>query len=130
MAYKADSLANWLIFHPSVEIISRDRGGEFAKGAAQGAPQAIQIADRWHLLKKSCETLQRIIDRHQQQVRESVKSLSGERNCRLQKKEKAFYEKHRQQRCLLQCVFVISPAMIPLSTTVNLRFDLAVGQFL
>jgi len=53
------SLADWLVSHPGVEIISRDRGGEYAKGAAQGAPQAIQFADRWHLLKNARETLQK-----------------------------------------------------------------------
>ncbi|WP_230682539.1 ISL3 family transposase [Gimesia maris] len=70
------SLADWLVSHPGVEIISRDRGGEYAKGASQGAPQAIQVVDRWHLLKNARETLQKVIDRHQKQVRESVKLLA------------------------------------------------------
>nr|WP_145447834.1 ISL3 family transposase [Gimesia panareensis] len=78
----SDSLADWLISHPGVEIISRDRGGEYACGAAQGAPQAIQVADRWHLLKNARETLQKVIDRHQKQVRESVK-LVAERESQL-----------------------------------------------
>ncbi len=46
----AESFATWLQTHPSVEIISRDRGSTFADGAARGAPQALQIADRWHVL--------------------------------------------------------------------------------
>jgi transposase len=42
----AASLAEWLKAHPGVEIISRDRGTEYIKGATEGAPDAIQVADR------------------------------------------------------------------------------------
>lgn len=48
---EAESVKQWLLAHPEIEIVSRDRGGAYADGAAQGAPQAQQIADRWHLCK-------------------------------------------------------------------------------
>lgn len=61
----AETLATWLKAHPGVEVISRDRGTEYIKGATDGAPEAIQVADRWHLLNNLRETLERYLDRDQ-----------------------------------------------------------------
>jgi transposase len=50
--------------HPSVELISRDRGTTEASGATRGAPQALQIADRWHILHNLGEALEKVLARH------------------------------------------------------------------
>ncbi len=47
---KEATLEAWLRLHPEIEVISRDRGGEYAAAARRGAPQAQQIADKFHLL--------------------------------------------------------------------------------
>jgi transposase len=60
----AESLAKWLARHPEIEIISRDRGGIYAQGAAAGAPQAQQVADRFHLLRNLADALRKVLDRH------------------------------------------------------------------
>ncbi len=60
----AAGTARWLERHPEVEIISRDRCGLYAQGARQGAPQAAQVADRFHLL----QNLRACIESHMSSV--------------------------------------------------------------
>ena len=62
----AKTLAAWLIAHPEIEIISRDRAQGYIEGIGLGAPKAIQVADRWHLLRNLGDVLKRLLDRHRE----------------------------------------------------------------
>ena len=61
---EADSSVDWMRQHPDLMAVSRDRGGEYASAAREGAPQAIQCADRFHLLKNLREALEGLLARH------------------------------------------------------------------
>ena len=59
----AESVTAWLRDHPGVDLITRDRAGTYADAARKGAPKAIQVADRYHLVANLREALQKLLDR-------------------------------------------------------------------
>ncbi len=65
----AETLAEWLKAHPGIAIISRDRSHEYAKGATLGAPEAIQVADRFHLVKNLREALEVFLEQNRHCLR-------------------------------------------------------------
>ncbi len=69
---EAETLARWLKQNPGVEVISRDRGERYAVGGHKGAPEAVHVADRWHLLSNWREATERIFDRHRAHIKQVV----------------------------------------------------------
>lgn len=72
----AASLVGWLGGHDQPKFICRDRGGEYASGARQAAPAAVQIADRFHLQCNSSQALERVLHRHGAALRACVQDAS------------------------------------------------------
>jgi transposase len=61
---EADSSAAWMRQHPDLMAVSRDWRGAYASAARVGAPQAMQYADRFHVLKNLRESLEGLLARH------------------------------------------------------------------
>jgi len=61
---EAETVAQWLGTHPGAEVVSRDRASAYAEAARTGAPQAVQVADRWHLLRNLIEALKGALEPH------------------------------------------------------------------
>jgi transposase len=90
---EAETLASWLKSHCGVEVISRDRAPAYASGSASGAPAAVQIADRFHLVKNIREMLEKLLMRENRFLRTQslapppaagpVRENDSYRSCRL-----------------------------------------------
>lgn len=73
---EAGTLAAWLKGHSGVEVVTRDRATYYADGIAAGAPDALQVADRFHLLKNLREVVERVINGHRKALREAAQVFS------------------------------------------------------
>jgi transposase len=72
-----ESTSQWLRSHPGAEIISRDRASLYAEAASKAAPNALQVADRWHLLRNVSEALIGALSPHHRLMNEVARAVSG-----------------------------------------------------
>src|SRR5262245_13586734 len=73
---EAASLASWLEENPSVKLISRDRSSAYAEGGRKGAPSAVQMADRWHLMVNVTEAVERFLNTKHSCLRQAVSRVN------------------------------------------------------
>jgi transposase len=71
---EAASARAWLERHPQIRIIARDRGGAYAEAATKGAPRAMQVADRWHLMHNLANALEEFLLQKKKTLREATRT--------------------------------------------------------
>jgi transposase len=94
----APSFADWLRRHPGVEIIARDRCGLYAEGAQQGAPSAVQVTDRYHLMSNLSEAVEHTLQQLQMEARAELTQEMNPKPSRKLTLVEARYQRCRQAR--------------------------------
>jgi transposase len=71
---ETEAVRAWLERHPQIRIIARDRSGAYAEAATKGAPQAMQVADRWHLMHNLADALEEFLLHKKKVLREATRT--------------------------------------------------------
>jgi transposase len=97
---EVETVAAWFRQHPSVLIVTRDRSQTTALAVRLGAPQALQIADRFHLHRNATECLEAILTREQATLRQVVDTLRAQARAALPAPQPhvPFHQRLSQQR--------------------------------
>lgn len=69
---EAATVEAWLKDHPDIEIVSRDRGGGYGQAVARAAPEATQVADRWHLMENASRAFLDAVQRSMTPIRRAL----------------------------------------------------------
>ncbi len=68
------TIETWLAAHPEITVVSRDRGGGYGSAATKAAPQAVQVADRWHLMENASAAFLEAVRRSMRPIRQVLGS--------------------------------------------------------
>jgi transposase len=73
-----ETATHWMLAHPEIDVVSRDRSSEYAAAIRQGAPHATQVADRFHMYKNLVEAVELTLARCRTEIRKAVAATRAE----------------------------------------------------
>jgi transposase len=68
-----ETVEEWMREHPEIEVVSRDRSSAYRAAIDAGAPQAVQVADRFHLVQNAVEAVQHVVEREHNALTDAAK---------------------------------------------------------
>lgn len=86
---EGETVRQWLKDRPAPAIVTRDRSAGYAAAITAGAPDAVQIADRWHLLVNAREALVRVLDRHHRVITDLATRIRDENSAAMREPDSA-----------------------------------------
>ena len=96
---EAATLRTWLQGHPEIEIITRDRSLAYAEAARSGAPQAVQVADRFHILQNLREAVERALVKQHPVLRQAAQEISPRYQTEQMLKAEGLIESFQRRSC-------------------------------
>ncbi|MFW2475922.1 MAG: ISL3 family transposase [Sediminibacterium sp.] len=73
---EGETVKKWLLAHPGVSVVTRDRYSQFANGVQRASGSIVHVADRWHLIKNLGDAVQKLIDRNYMRLKANRRSIN------------------------------------------------------
>jgi transposase len=120
---QGETAATWLRDHPSIGFVARDRSANYGEAASKGAPQAVQVADRWHLIENASAAFLDIVRQHMRQIRDMLR-INVVDPAALTCAERRQWDGYQRRKQTTDAVLALARARVPIKQIVR-RLGLA-----
>lgn len=112
------TIERWLAGHPTIEVVSRDRGGGYGEAAARALPNAIQVADRWHLMENASAAFLEAVRKSMRAIRTALGATTVD-PALLTAAEKLQYEGYLRRQDTSAAILALAGDGVPIKEIVR-----------